>query len=342
MRSTSRRPTTRIAPCAFVQLAGYLEVAGEKQRLTDLLVPALGSLPPGALRVRACLLLASGQVTGNEEIRRFLERALAETGDDAMARAAVLAEMAANDAGVRVAGIPAAEAAALEALSAAGSADRDVRRAALYALGWARSLGGSPIDDLCDRFHAPSAVHAYLAASPERVAAQRLVWRGALSDGRHVLLEMLAAADERGEPSSYALLRLHVCELELRAGDWDAAERRLDEWAESSDRELLVWPMYERCRALLAVGRGRAREARRWATEAMARAEETGVRWDLLETRRALGMLDLLGRDPGEATVQLRAVWEHTEREGVRDPGAFPVAADLVEALVELGELPGG
>ena len=40
-----------------------------------------------------------------------------------------------------------------------------------------------------------------------------------------------------------------------------------------------------------------------------------------------------------DAAEQLRAVWEHTLREGVDEPGAFPVAPDLVEALVELGEL---
>ncbi len=323
----------------ILELAAYLEVAGEKQRLTDLLLPALGSLPPGILRVRACLLLTSGHVTGNSEIRRFLEQALEETGDDATARAAVLARMAANDTGVRVERVVEAEATALEALAVADSAAWDVGRAALYALAWARSLGGRPIDDVCDRFHAPSIVQPYLAVSPDRVAGQRLTWRGELREARHALLDMLAAADERGEPSSYALIRLHVCELELRAGEWDSAERRLDEWAGSSDRELLLWPMYERCRALVAVGRGRAREARRWATEALARAEETGVRWDLLESRRALGSLELLAREPAEAVEHLRPVWEHTEREGVRDPGAFPVAADLVEALTELGDV---
>ena len=138
------------------------------------------------------------------------------------------------------------------------------------------------------------------------------------------------------------MLRLHLCELELRAGEWDAAERRLDEWAESSDSELLVWPMYERCRALLATGRGLPDEARRWAAEAMSRVAETGVCWDLLECRRALGTLELLGHDPGKAVEQLRPVWEHTEREGVRDPGAFPVAPELVEALVDVGRARGG
>lgn len=32
-------------------------------------------------------------------------------------------------------------------------------------------------------------------------------------------------------------------------------------------------------------------------------------------------------------------MWEHTEREQVADPGAFPVAPDLVEALVATGDL---
>jgi DNA-binding CsgD family transcriptional regulator len=319
-------------------LARYLELAGEKQRLTDLLVPALTSLSPGEQRVRACLLLASGTVSGNKDIRRYLERALAES-TDALSRAAVIAEIAANDAAVRVERIAAAEALALEALSVAGSGRWDVSRAALYALGWARSLRGVPIDDVCDRFQAPASVLYYFAASPERVAGQRLVWRGELSEARAFLLTLLAAADERGEPSSYALLRLHLCELELRAGEWAAAERRLDEWADSSDSELLVWPMYERCRALLATGRGQPEEARRWAAEAMDRVAETGVCWDLLECRRALGTLELLDHDPGKAIDQLRPVWKHTEREGVRDPGAFPVAPDLVEALVETGEL---
>ena len=319
-------------------LARYLELAGEKQRLTDLLVPAVASLPAGGQRVRACLLLASGTVSGNKDIRLFLERALAES-TDAMSRAAVLAEMAANDAAVRVVRIADAEALALEALSLAGSGRWDVTRAALYALGWARSLGGRPIDDVCDRFQVPANVLYYFASSPERVAGQRLVWRGELTEARAFLLTLLAAADDRGEPSSYALLRLHLCELELRAGEWVAAERRLDEWTESSDSELLVWPMYERCRALLATGRGLPDEARRWAAEAMSRVAETGVCWDLLECRRALGTLELLAHDPGKAVEQLRPVWEHTEREGVRDPGAFPVAPELVEALADVGEL---
>ena len=323
----------------MLELAGYLMVAGEKRRLTDLLEPQVHSLPAGATRAQAFLLLTSGEVRGNDDIQRYLELALAESGDDARAQASVLAEMAENAAAVRVERIADAEAWALEALAATPGAEPELERRVLYALAWARTLGGRAIDDLWERFRAASPEPFYIAHSPERIAGQRLVWRGEIGAARAVLSRQLVEADERGEPSSYALQRLHLCELELRAGEWDAAESRLDEWAESAERELLHWPMYERCRALLAAGRGLPDEARRWGTEADARASDSGVRWDRLEAQRALGTAELLAHDTAAAADRLRAVWEHTEREGVCDPGAFPVAPELVEALAEQGEL---
>jgi DNA-binding CsgD family transcriptional regulator len=59
----------------------------------------------------------------------------------------------------------------------------------------------------------------------------------------------------------------------------------------------------------------------------------------MLEALRARGVAALLSREPARAAESLRAVWERTEREGVRDPGTYPVAPDLVEALVEAGDL---
>ena len=291
------------------------------------------------MRARALVLLTKGEVRGNDEIQRYLEQALVESGDDPHARASVLADMSENVAVVRVERIAEAEAWAIEALPTTPGAEPALERRALYALAWARSLGGRAIDDVWERFRAASPDPFYIAHSPERIASQRLVWRGEIAAARDVLTRQLAEADERGEPSSYALQRLHLCELELRAGGWDAAERLLDEWAESADRELLHWPMYERCRALLAAGRGAADDARRWGAEAEARARAAGVRWDQLEAQRALATAELLSHETDRAAERLRDVWEHTEREGVLDPGVFPVAPDLVEALVELGEL---
>jgi DNA-binding CsgD family transcriptional regulator len=320
----------------LLELAEHLRIAGERQRVSELLEPVAETFPTGPVRARAYLLLTAGVLSGWDQCQRLLERALSESPDPTT-RAAALATMAQGLAAVRVERVHEAEEWAREAVSTASTPR--VLQTALYALGWTRSLGGHPIDDLCDRFHATAEIAFYMAESPERVAGQRLVWRGEMREARSALTHLLAMADERGEPSSYALQRLHVCELELRAAEWAAAERHLDEWAESSDRELLLWPMYERCRALLAAGRGLSDEAQRWAEEAITRAETTGVRWDRLEALRCLGMVELLRREPGKAAERLRPVWEHTEREGIGDPGVFPVAPDLVEALAALDEV---
>jgi len=153
------------------------------------------------------------------------------------------------------------------------------------------------------------------------------------------LVGLLQQADDRGEAESYALQRLHLCELELRAGDWAAAGHLLDEWAESAERGLLNLPMYERCRALLAMGRGHVDQARHSAAQAITRADAYGDGWDRLEALRARGTAALLARDPSAAAADLGAVHEHAEREGVADPGVFPVVPELVEALAELGDL---
>jgi DNA-binding CsgD family transcriptional regulator len=332
-------PESAERPERVLALAHYFGVAAEKQELTDLLTAELEGLPAGSARARACLLLPAGVVRRNDEIRGFLERALAESTGLPEERAAVLANMATNEAVIRVERIRDAEAWAEEALAAAPVAGEEIERIALYSLAWPRSLRGRSIDDLRDRFATHSEAASYLLGTPDRIAGQQLVWRGMLHEARPLLSTILSTADERGEPMSYALARLHMCELELRAGAWEAAERLLDEWAEPSERALLAWPMYERCRALLAAGRGLPDEAERWAAEAIARAEEAGVGWDRLEALRARGTAALHGHDFVRASEALGAVWAHIERVGIEEPGVFPVAPDLVEARVETGDL---
>ena len=106
-----------------------------------------------------------------------------------------------NDAVIRVERISEAEERALEALALCPRVGADVERDALYALGWARSLRGLAIDDVCERFHAVSDAATYMAASPDRVAGQRLMWRGDVDEARSVLTRLLSLADERDEPS---------------------------------------------------------------------------------------------------------------------------------------------
>jgi DNA-binding NarL/FixJ family response regulator len=323
----------------LLALAGYFEVAGEAQRVTDLLTPALDSLAPGAPRVRAQLLLSEGGgVRSVTDHQRHLESALEEAGDDGLLRAQVLAKRSIHATAACVERVKDAEAWALEALRL-GSSDSEVVRLALHGLAWARALAGKPIADLGERFRAESRSAFHIVDSVDRVAGLRLTWRGEVAAAQTALGGLFALADERGESWSYVILRLHLCELALRAGDWDTATRLLDEWAGSTEAELLAAPSYERCRASLAAGRGFPEDVERWAAPALAGAEATGARWQLLETQRARGVAALLAHDPGGAVESLRAVWQHTQREGVDDPGAIAVAPNLVEALVESGEL---
>jgi DNA-binding CsgD family transcriptional regulator len=200
-------------------------------------------------------------------------------------------------------------------------------------------MSGKSVADLCQSSQAISDVNCYLAPTPERVAAQRHVWRGEIPHAREVLRQLLALADERGEIESYALMRLHMCELHLRVGEWDAAEGLLDEWAESADRHLMFPPMYERCRALLSAGRGDPDDTRESAALAIARGQTTGCRWDEFEAMRAAAMGLLLGHEPAAATAILCPIWSALESEGVAEPGVFPIAPELVQALIESDDL---
>ncbi len=324
-----------------LELAERLDDAGELRRMSVLLREALPSLPAGTPRARALLALSEGDdVRSRQDQDRYLDLALGECGGgDRNLKARVLAKKAGNAAAAGVSQLGQAEAWAREALTLA--TDQSGQRYALYSLAWPLALRGRPLDDLVARSGATTDASAYLSASPERVVAKRLFWRGELASARQLLRSLQALADDRGDLTSYAMVRMHMVEVELRAGDLAAAALLLDEWGESSDYETQFRPQYPRCRALLEVQRGAGEEAQRWADETIRLAQAAGSMWDELEARRARGTNGLLGLLPDRAVMDLWAVWGHCEREGVLDPGAFPVAPDLVEALCELGRFEG-
>lgn len=256
-------------PERLLALASYLETAGEQDRLKDLLTANLDSIPGGALRARALLLLAEVCYEHLDDYRQGLDRARAEAQADPGLHALIVAKM--SSAVISVERIADAEASALAVLPAAGRAGAEVERAVLFALAWARGLRGHALDDICERWNAASATPGYLAESPDRVAGQRHVWRGEIGKAKPAFERLLVLSDERGETGSYAWARLHLCELALRTGDWHTAQRLLDEWAETAESDLFVEPYQLRCRALLAAGRGLPEEAMRWSADAVVR-----------------------------------------------------------------------
>ena len=194
-------------------------------------------------------------------------------------------------AGFAVADLGAGEALAREALDAGGR--RRERAAGARRAGVGRvALRGRPVDELCARFRAVSDAASFLAESPERTAEQRLVWRGELASARAGADDVAhASPTSSGEPVSYALQRLHLCELQLRAGDVGRGRARCStSGRESAEAELLVQPMYERCRALARGGPRAARRGRGVGGAGDRRAPPSvGVGWDRLEALRARG-----------------------------------------------------
>jgi DNA-binding CsgD family transcriptional regulator len=335
----------RITPPGSPERAGRvlalcesLDAAGHLQRLMAVLSSELEELPPGPMRARAHLLLSSGPADTDESLSH-LDLAYQESIDDPSLRAVVLATRTMDVAVGLVERIRDAEAWAEEAFSLAGASGGEPDPVTLEALAWIRVLRGRGFDDLERRFPDVVARPVELYHSLSRLTGIRRAFRGELGQARSVFRHLLALADERGEEWSFQTLTLQLCELELRAGSWDVAAALLDDWQPSAD-DGINWPdSHARCRALLAAGRGLAGEAESLAATTIASCESAGMRWNLLEAQRARGIAALLAHDPGRGAESLRAVWAHTQQEGIDEPGAFPVAPELVEALVELTEL---
>jgi DNA-binding CsgD family transcriptional regulator len=331
-------PSAAEYPERLLALAQCLMKLGELSRVTELLGPRIGELPAGQLRARAHLLL--GEEADISEHEAHLEQALANCGDDPALRATALATKSLLLGLVRVERIGEAEALAAEAHRLARLAGPEIGQHARQSLAWARILRGQPVGELTGRVPGVAGESGLYKISTDRPAAVQLAFSGRVGAARAALRQLLAQADESGETFFGAVLSLHRCELELRAGELRESARLLDEWAESGGLEG-VETDHARCRALLAALRGRPDELERWAAEAVKKTEagDPWDTWDELEVLRARGIAALLAHEPERAADALGQVWRHTLREGVSDPGAFPVAGELAEALAWLGRI---
>jgi DNA-binding NarL/FixJ family response regulator len=315
-------------------LAEHLVFAGEFPAVSRLLGGAIDRIAPGPERARAHLLLGAALPLGEHE--QHLESALLECGADVNLRASALAAKSVLLALIRVARIPEAVAIAAEGLRIADQGAAASQQA-MQAFGWAAALHGSENDTAAALSSPSNAARSLYESASDRPAAVRKIWRGELGAARAALSRLLALAEERGEARSSLVLQLHLCELELRSGDTSAASHRLSEWEAWSASEAPedVQTMSARCRALLATIHGRPAEVQRWARITLAASERSGFLWDRLEALRARGLGSLFSHDADGAIADFGQVWSHTRTEGVGDPGAFPVAPDLIEALLQ-------
>ena len=136
-----------------------------------------------ALAVEAYLLLIQGVVRDNDDIRQFLEQALAEAGDDRHLRAPVLAELAENEAAITVAQIARAEERAVEAVDSLGQ-DRPDDLAAPSLRSPGRGHSADNRSTTWPRGTEPSPTTA--SGSPDTPSASPVsAWCGGERCGRH-------------------------------------------------------------------------------------------------------------------------------------------------------------
>ncbi|HTW98128.1 MAG TPA: AAA family ATPase [Acidimicrobiales bacterium] len=310
--------------------------AGELERGRAVLAPQLAALPAPGLLVQGRLLASKLGVPNPPGVavpgwRYWLDQALEAAEGHAELRATVVAQRSSDLLFVEAGPVGELEADLRDVEQAARRYGPQGVEELEFALSWAAAMRGRAVDRPAA---GPSAVTtAALHSSPERTEAVRLIWRGQVHEARAALARLLAVADERGEAESYFVIRLHLCELELRAGRLDAVGGWLDEWSEEGDSPLAAQAGLARMRAMLAASRGEPEPATRHAREAIEWSGQSGDRWQWLEAHRALGIANLAAGDCSGAARALRLVAEHAARAGIDEPGVFPVGPDLVEAL---------
>jgi DNA-binding CsgD family transcriptional regulator len=320
----------------LLDTADYRWRTGDLARSAELVGPAIEWLPPGALLARALELFArTDGVASETEHHQRLKQALGEAPPGTSLQVEIQSRLSVHQAVGKVELLAQSEALALEAFTAAGGiGDERLRSVAAAALVWVRNLRGRRVDEVAHQSRGVSGVPLY--DGPDRAMAVGRFWRGEIAAARAAFQSMLALADERGESEAYFALRVQLCELELRAGRFDVVAALLEEWAREAAEPVGHQAGLLRCTALLAAGR-RDTAAMDLANQAVACAEEVGIRWHVLESRRARGLAALLADDPEGACQSFREVWEYLLREDVENPGAFPVAPDFVEALARAG-----
>ena len=316
-------------PDRVLLLARYRLLAGYHAELTALLERHLADLPPGRYRALAHLLLA--EVSDGAAADAHLESAIEQAPNDAEITAAVLTRRANWLLIARVEHIGRAVQWAEQAWSSTRETGTPSRARAATVYAWSRVLQGRRIDELTSAVPVPDGTIG-LHEVVDRPRAVGHAFRGELAMADAVLAGTYRRALDRGDFTLTAACDVQRAEFALRAGRVAEVSDILANLDESDPGVALY---VTRLRAVQAAVEGRPRDAVRLASDVLRRIRTLPDRvWDELEATRALGVAAIFSRDLTSAARHLQRVWEHTVEEGIDDPGAFPVAADLVQALV--------
>jgi DNA-binding CsgD family transcriptional regulator len=319
-------------------------VAAGEGRLASARARALiDELPRGPLRSRALTALADQEGPVDQTLA-LTRQAIEEAGDDTEAAVeALLAEalglalsdryddaverlIRAND----LCGPDSDRALRLKAMAA--YARLALLRGEEGALKLVREAAELEGDDLIPNAH----------WGPGTMLGRALIYQDQLDAARPLLEQRHERAIEVGDDDSRAALTLHLGELEIRAGRYDAALQWAEEGLavqEASYGEAGQGAL-RGMRANVAVHMGEVDQARRWGEQALAQCEALGEVSFAAICRATLGFLELSLGDAA-AVEWLWPVAERFRTSPVVEPGLPHIACvpDAVEALIGVGRL---
>lgn len=328
-------------------LAGrYHYEAGDTLRARSLMERAIREMPAGAQRAEA--LAQFGWISlsaGTPRARRLFEAALAEPGDDSRVRVSALRGLAwlEHQHGT----LSAAMSFALSALDAAEHlAEPDALASALSDVVLLGFLMGRGIDWARLRraleLERQVTDHLVMLSRPSWVHGLVLEWTGELDRARSVLEGLYARAVEAGDGNAVPYVAIHLSRVAQRAGDWEAAERFIEEAEdatfESSQPDERAYVLATK--ALLDVQAGRIDSARSAIAEGLRIGDSLGGAPSTLEALSVLGLLELTVGDPPAAVVAFDRLIIAFRASGFADPGLnMRFHGDAIEAYLNLDQL---
>ena len=328
-----------------IATAEWLFEAGDLDRAIARMEDIVARAPAGSAKAEALHRLCHLQWNDVRRVRALVDQALQEAGDHGqpkllvnLHRAMGWVELWGGDPRLAVHHFD-------RSLALAETLDDPAEMAlCLNGQAYLAFFTGSPTAlDLVQRalpLTGPRGIDQYLT-HPRRTLGTLLMWSGELDRARIELELDHRQTVERGHLGLLWENLVLVCELEVRAGNWELAERYAADGLEvvtdvlgQQAREVPLWSS-----ALVAAHRGHVDRARTQATEGLALAELHEDRWYVLANGSVLGFLELSLGNAAAAHDHLAPVATLAERMGLREPGIFPFLPDEIEALIVLGEL---
>jgi DNA-binding CsgD family transcriptional regulator len=338
-RSDARNLRMRLA-------AEFALASGDPVRARALLEPLVEAMEPGAERASALHMLATA-VSRSETLRaspELLEQARAEAGDDVGLRAVIERKLGtffifAGD--LKRAGRHSREALVLSeqlepsevAISLAQLAHVDSMRGRGFRRAYvARALRLFDLDARGPEHHP-----TLLAAAPLFAAGEYAQARALLEDLRGILADW---GNESRVPGVLAMLAVVATET----GDYKSAASLGEESAAAGrathQPSQVAWALLEQARA--AAHRGELEAAEKLAGEGRSIVQRAGTnaiggsRADTFAT--VLGFIELSRGNPARACEHLAPVLDQLTAQGILG-SHHPIRPNLIEALIELGEL---